>query len=98
MGEVFGLPTLYLHLSGDRHSVNKSDSSAAASQSSCARLAIIILNLSRLPDPMLKHISMARNTARFTTQRYVHPDTDSMIRAAEVIDFPIDDGAPRQSA
>ena len=33
-----------------------------------------------------------------TTQRYAHPDTDSMIRAAEVIDFPIDDGAPRQSA
>jgi site-specific recombinase XerD len=32
-----------------------------------------------------------------TTQRYVHPDTDSMIRAAEVIDFPIDDGAPRQT-
>jgi len=30
-----------------------------------------------------------------TTQRYVHPDNDSMIKAAEVIDFPIDDGAPR---
>ena len=60
MGEVFGVPTLYLHLSGDRHPFNIADIR--------------------------------------TTQRYVHPDTDSMIRAAEVIDFPIDVGAPRQSA
>ena len=59
MGEVFGLPTLYLHLSGDRHPVNLADIR--------------------------------------TRQRYVHPDTDSMIRAAELIDFPIEDGAPRQN-